>query len=402
MSWHAIPGGVTAAQGFQASGLACGIKVRGKRDLALIVSDRPALVAGTLTTNRLAAAPIQWCRTLFRRGRAQAIIANSGNANACTGPQGVTDTEAMAQAAASALGVDPHLVLVASTGVIGRPMPIRRILAAVPAAVTALTPRGSHAAAEAIMTTDTVVKEIAVEIILNGKPVRLGGIAKGSGMIHPAMATMFAFLTTDAAITLPALRVAVRRAVSHSFNAITVDGEMSTNDIVALLANGAAGNRTLQTGDSGLGIFTRALTHICEELAKAIVRDGEGASHLVTVEVRGAASAVEAHQAAETIANSLLVKTMVTGRDPNWGRVAAAVGASGAHLDPARVTMALGHLVVFQHGRPARVNPLHIKRVLEAPEVLISVHLGVGTSHARMWTCDLTEEYVRINAKYTT
>ncbi len=402
MSWHATAGGVTAAQGFQASGLACGIKLRGKRDLALIVSERPALVAGMLTTNRLAAAPIQLCKPVLRRGKAQAIIANSGNANACTGLQGLTDAKAMVEATAQALHLDPHLVLVASTGVIGRPMPIRRILPAIPEAVNALTSRGSHAAAEAILTTDLVVKEVAVECLLDGKPVRIGGIAKGSGMINPTMATMFAFLTTDAAITLPALRVALKHAVAHSFNAITVDGDMSTNDIVLLLANGAAGNKTLQAGDAGLGRFTRALTHVCETLAKAIVRDGEGATRLVTVEVRGAASQSEAQKAARTIANSLLVKTMVAGHDPNWGRVAAAVGASSAHLDPHRLAIALGGIVVFQHGHPVRVNPLHLKRMFEHPEVTIDVHLGVGTSHARLWTCDLTEGYIRINAKYTT
>lgn len=400
--WHAIPGGVTAAAGFQAAGISCGIKLHGKRDLALISSDQPALAAGMLTTNRLAAAPILRCRPVLRRGKAQAIIANSGNANACTGAHGLADADAMVQAAAGALRIDPRLVLVASTGVIGRPMPIRRIVEAIPRVVTALTPRGSHAAAEAIMTTDLAAKETAIEYPVDGKPVRIGGIAKGSGMINPAMATMFAFLTTDAAITLPALRAALRQAVAHSFNAITVDGEMSTNDIVVVLANGTAGHRTLQVGDGALGTFTRALTHVCETLAKAIVKDGEGAHHLITVEVRGTASAHEAQKAARMIANSLLVKTMVAGRDPNWGRVAAAVGASGAHLDPARLTIALGGITVFQHGHPVRVNPLHLKRAFEHAEVLISVHLGAGTSHARIWSCDLTEGYIRINAKYTT
>ena len=415
-AWHVISGGVTAPHGYDAHGVGAGIKLRGRRDLALIVSREPALVAGTLTTNKLAAAPIQLCRPILKRGKAQAIIANSGNANACTGPQGLHDARTMIHETARALRIDPHLVLVASTGVIGRPMPTRRIVAALPELAAGLNPRGSRAAAEAILTTDLVVKETAVEFAVprparcqgsalapaTRKVLRIGGIAKGSGMINPTMATMFAFLTTDAAITLPALRMALRQAVAHSFNAITVDGEMSTNDIVLLLANGAARNRPIQAGDSALAAFTRALTHVCETLATAIVRDGEGAGHLVTVEVRGAASAHDAQKAARTIANSLLVKTMVAGRDPNWGRVAAAVGASGAHLHPGRVAITLGGLTVFQHGQPARVNPLHLKRMFEHPEVLISVHLGAGVSHARVWTCDLTEGYIRINAKYTT
>lgn len=401
MNWKEISGGVTAPQGFSASGVSCGIKTRGRRDLGLIVSDRPAAAAGMLTTNRLAAAPIQWCRPILRRGKAQAIVANSGNANACTGPLGIADARTMAEGVAQALCLQPHAVLVASTGVIGRPLPIRRIVAGIPELVRQLSPHGSHAAAEAIMTTDTVIKETAIEGTIHGTLIRIGGIAKGSGMIHPAMATMFAFLTTDAAVTLAMLRQALRTAVGQTFNAITVDGEMSTNDTVVVLANGAAGNRPLQAGDGGMGILTRALTAVCERLALAIVRDGEGATQLVTVEARGAASTAEAQKAAKAIANSLLVKTMVAGRDPNWGRVAAAVGASGVHLHPGRLTIALGGFVVFQHGQPARVNPLRLRRALEHPEVAIGVHLGVGTSHARVWTCDLTEGYIRINAKYT-
>lgn len=402
MTWHAIAGGATAPHGFQAAGVGCGIKLRAKRDLALILSERPATVAGMVTTNRLAAAPIHLCRPVLRRGKAQAIIANSGNANACTGPQGHQDATAMLQATAEALHLDPRLVLVASTGVIGRPMPLRRILTGIPEAVAALSPRGAHAAAEAILTTDLVTKEVAVECVLDGRPVRIGGMAKGSGMINPSMATMLAFITTDAAVTLSALRVALRHAVAQSFNMITVDGEMSTNDLVVLLANGRSGIRPLQAGDGRLGTFTRALTHVCETLAKTIVRDGEGATRLVTVEVRGAATAAEAARGARTIANSLLVKTMVAGRDPNWGRVAAAVGAAGIRLDPLRMTIALGGLVVFQHGRPERVNPLHLKRAFDHPEVLISIHCGAGSSHARVWSCDLTEGYIRINAKYST
>ncbi|MBI4226731.1 MAG: bifunctional glutamate N-acetyltransferase/amino-acid acetyltransferase ArgJ [Candidatus Omnitrophica bacterium] len=413
-----MPGGVTAPQGYEAHGVSAGIKLHGKRDVALIVSRQPALVAGMLTTNKLAAAPVLLCRPILRRGKAQAIIANSGNANACTGPQGMQDAKTMIHATAETLRIDPHLVLVASTGVIGRPMPIRRIVAALSDLALGLNAHGSRAAAEAIMTTDLAVKETAVEFAVphparcqggqaplapaTRKALRIGGIAKGSGMINPAMATMFAFLTTDAAITLPALRAALRQAVAHSFNAITVDGEMSTNDTVLLLANGAAGHAPIQAGDTALGTFTRGLTHVCETLAKAIVRDGEGASHLVTVEIRGAISAHDAQKAARGIANSLLVKTMVAGRDPNWGRVAAAVGASGAHLNPGRLTIALGGIPVFHHGRPVRVNPLHLKRIFEHSDVPISIHLGVGTSHARIWTCDLTEDYVRINAKYTT
>ena len=402
MSWRAISGGVTAPTGFQASATSCGIKVKGRRDLALIVSDRPALVAGMLTTNRLAAAPVHLCRTILQHGQAQAIIANSGNANACTGIQGQLDAETMAVATARALQVKPGYVLVASTGVIGRPMPMRRILAGIPEIAATLSPQGSRAAAEAIMTTDLTPKEAAVECSIDGKRIRIGGIAKGSGMINPAMATMFAFLATDAAITPVALRQGLRQAVESSFNAITVDGDMSTNDTVLLLANGAAGNRLVQPGKASFTTFTKALTVVCETLARAIVRDGEGASRFIAVDVRGAASIRDAQRAARTIANSPLVKTMVAGRDPNWGRVAAAVGASRVRLDPHRLTIALGGITVFQHAQLRKVNPLHLKRAFGQPEISILVHLGAGASKARVWTCDLTEAYVRINAKYTT
>ena len=389
--------------GFRASGVSCGIKLRGKRDLALIVSDAPATAAGVLTMNRLAAAPIPLCRTVLRTRKAQAIIANSGNANACTGPQGLADAASMATATACALEMNPGLVLVASTGVIGRPLPMRRILRGIPEAAAALSRHGSRAANEAILTTDLTIKETAVECLIDGRRIRVGGIAKGSGMINPALATMFAFLTTDCAVTAPGLRAALRKAVDQSFNAITVDGDMSTNDMVVILANAAAGNRPpLGPSEAGMITFTRALTHVCETLAKAIVRDGEGAGHFVTIDIQGAATAAEAQRAARTIANSPLVKTMVTGCDPNWGRVAAAVGASRVHLNPSALTITLGGITAFHHGQPARVNPLHLKRALARPEVVICAHLGAGTSQARIWTCDLTEGYIRINAKYTT
>jgi glutamate N-acetyltransferase/amino-acid N-acetyltransferase len=392
--------GVTAPRGFLASGISSGIK-RGTPDLALIFSQYPAAAAGILTTNRLAAAPVLLARETLARGQAQAVIVNSGNANCCTGPRGMEDARAIRQAAAFSLGVPPQQVLVASTGVIGRFLPTRKIVRAVPQLTSHLSHQGSLRAAQAILTTDLATKSVCVATKVQGKRIAIGGIAKGSGMIDPAMATMLCFLTTDAAVGAGALRLALQEAARDSFNAITVDGQMSTNDMTLVLANGAAGNKPLHPRHKGWAAFTEALRQICMELALKIIKDGEGATRFVRVRVQGASSRHEAFSVAKAIANAPLVKTMVAGSDPNWGRVAATVGAAGIALNPERITIGLCGIPVFRKGTPAAVNRLLLRERFRGKEVEIEVGLGRGNAHAQIFTCDLTERYVRINAKYS-
>lgn len=396
-----VKGGVTAPCGFSAAGVRCGIKKRGK-DLALLASDRPAAAAGMLTVNRVRASSVEWTQAALRRGRARAIVANSGNANCCTGKRGARDTREMAQVVARTLRIRPDEVLVGSTGVIGRFLPMARVREGIRKAAWALNPRGSLLAAEAIMTTDTRPKEIAVRFRVGGVPVTVGGIAKGSGMIAPHLATMLAFLTTDARAGRALLRRILRRAVGESFNTITVDGEMSTNDMVLLLANGAAGAPAIPAGSADARALERALRTVCRHLAREIVRDGEGVTRMMTVRVTGARNVPEARRVARQVANSALVKTMVAGRDPNWGRVAAAVGASGVPVDPERLTIRFGRTAVFRRGEPARVPQETLLAEADRPEVHIGVELGRGRAEHQMLSGDFSEEYVRINAKYTT
>lgn len=398
---EALRGGVTAPAGFSASGSFCGIKRRGK-DLALIVSDRPAQVVGMLTTNRLKAASVLRAARLLRRGTARAVVANSGNANCCTGQRGARDTEKTAHWAAQATGVPASQVVVASTGVIGQPLPMERLRQGIEKAAASLNRTGSHRAAEAILTTDTRPKEIAFRFFVEGKPVTVGGIAKGSGMIAPNMATLLAFLTTDAPVKRTDLRNALRFFVSRTFNAITVDGETSTNDMVILMANGAAPVPTIRLGGRAYRNFFDAVGLVCRHLAHEIARDGEGVTRLFTVRVTGAARTDQAERVARRVANSLLVKTMVAGRDPNWGRVAAAVGASGVPVRPDRLTLRLGKCVVFRRGEPARLSRQALLAEVDRPEVQIGIDLGQGNEEAHRIGADLTEGYVRINAKYTT
>ena len=395
-----VPGGVTAPIGFVAAGVFCGIKKRGK-DLALIVSSRPTAVAGTLTVNRMRAPCVEWAEKILKKGRARAIIANSGNANCCTGRQGVRDNRAMAEETARLFGIPSEQVLVASTGVIGQPLPMESVRAGIRSARAHLKRTGSHSAAEAILTTDPRPKEFAVCWKTAGRSVTVGGIAKGSGMIAPHMATMLAFLTTDLTVKPGLLREALRQAVPSTFNAITVDGEMSTNDMVLLMANGGAGLPPLKKGTADYWDFLKAVRQVCETLAKEIVRDGEGVTRLFTVKVTGAASPSEAMRAARQIANSLLVKTMVAGRDPNWGRIVAAAGACGVPFKPNRLTIRLGKLTVFKGGEPASVSKAAMLEQVDQPEIVMEVGLGRGVAQARILSGDLTEEYVKINAKYT-
>lgn len=401
-----IPGGVTAARGFRASGVRCGLKVSGNPDLALVVSDGPASVAGVFTTNQVKAAPVLLSRQVAAGGEARAVILNAGNANCCA-PNDMANAVRMQAAAARALGLAREEVFVCSTGVIGHELPVAKIEDALPAAAAALSPNGGAAAARAIMTTDTRPKEIAVEIALPEGPVRVGGMCKGSGMIAPNMATMLAVLTTDAAVDAPALQAMLAEAAKATFNCVTVDGDTSTNDTLLFFAGGASpaadafreGHPRCAENRERL---RAAVLHVCEHLAREIARDGEGATKLVRVEVSGAADADAADAVARTIANSPLVKTAVFGQDPNWGRILAAAGRAGVALDPARVTVTIGDATVFRNGLAAPFDPEAARAAFSADEVRIAVDLGAGLASRRIWTCDFTYDYVKINAEYHT
>ncbi len=398
-----VTGGVTAAQGYRACGVSAGIKRAGKLDMALLVSDRPAAIAGVFTTNRIQGATVKLCRERLGEGVARAVIINSGNANACTGAQGLEDAREMARLAAQGIGCDARHVLVCSTGTIGIPLPMDRIANGATAATAALKADGGPEAARAIMTTDTVDKQYAVELMLAGKTVRVGGMAKGAGMIEPHMATMLAFVTTDAAVAQADLQACLTRAVSRSFNRITVDGDQSCNDTVLLFANGVAGGAELNAAHRDWPAFEAAVETVCRELAMNVVRDGEGATKFVTVEVRGAASDADADLAARAIARSFLVKTSWFGGDPNWGRVIDAVGYSGADVREELVDIAYDGLTAFQQGRPVLHQRLpELEAVLRRPQFALTVDLHLGGGSAVMYTCDCSVEYVKINSEYMT
>jgi glutamate N-acetyltransferase/amino-acid N-acetyltransferase len=393
--------GVTAPAGFRAAGVSAGIKPTGALDLALIVSDAPARAAAVFTTNRAQAAPVLLAREHLARSRsvASAIVVNSGCANACTGAGGVEAARQMAAETARLLKCEVDQVLVASTGVIGVALPIEKIRAALPLAVDGLTADHGALAARAIMTTDPFPKEAAAHVRLGAGEIAIGGTAKGSGMIEPMMATMLAFVTTDAAVPAPLLDRALHAAVDDTFNAITVDGECSTNDCVMVLANGASG---ASVDESSYSAFVGGLRDVCRDLALGIVRGGEGASKLVKVVVTGAASAADARRAAKTIANSPLVKTAIHGGDPNWGRLIAAAGRSGVAFELERAAVSIGPVVLFKDGRPYDEAAPQAAAYLRSKDVDLSVHLGAGEASSTVWTCDLSAEYVRINADYRT
>ncbi len=399
-----IAGGVTAAVGFSASGIAAGIKSASDRlDLACVFADRPASWAATLTTNRFAAAPVKLARALLRQGGPlQAVLVNSGNANAATGPEGDRRARKVAAAVAKVLELPAGRVLVSSTGIIGRPLPADRIVRAVPEAVRTLEAAGGGRAAHAIMTTDTFVKEAALELRIGGRTVRIGGMCKGAGMIHPNMATMLAYITTDAVVPQGLLRRLLSAAVERTFNRVNIDGDQSTNDTVVLLAGGAAGARVPAAGPDRER-FATALGEICRRLAELIVRDGEGATKLVEIAVSGARSAADAHRVADTVANSKLVKTAWFGQDLNWGRIAAAVGYAGARVDPEKVSITLNGKPVVTGGRG--VSPARMARAaneMQEPVLRFAIDLGLGTGSDAVLTCDLTHDYVSINAEYPT
>jgi len=392
--------GVTFARGFVAGAIAAGVKHEGtaRLDVALIASTvEHCHAAGVFTTNQVIAAPCVVTKKHAARGHLRGIVVNSGNANACTGPQGERDAVAMANAAGGLLHVDPQDVAVASTGVIGVPMPMDRIRQAI--ARIALSEGGWDDASHAIMTTDTRPKVAERELTLAGGVVRIGGMAKGAGMIHPNMATMLAFVTTDAHIDGAALRPMLRSAADDSFNAISVDGDTSTNDTLLVLANGASGVRV---GTLDGPAFLDALTAVCLDLARAIVADGEGVTKVFEVQVTGAASESDARLAARTVTTSNLVKTAIHGADPNWGRILAAAGRSGAKVDQTKASVHIADVAVFAQGSPRAFDGDAVRRVFEQRDITIGVDLGVGSESAHAWGTDLSAEYVRINAEYTT
>ncbi|MDQ0285442.1 glutamate N-acetyltransferase/amino-acid N-acetyltransferase [Desulfofundulus luciae] len=401
-TWEEKSGGVTAPQGFLAAGVAAGVKYKGRRDIALIFSEVPARAAGVFTTNLVKGAPVLVTMERISRGRARAVVVNSGNANTCNGEQGIRDARAMAQETARVLNIPEEDVLVASTGVIGQPMPMDRILPGIAAAARELSSGGGAAAAEAIMTTDTEPKETALSITLSGHTVTIGGMAKGSGMIHPSMATMLCFITTDAAVSAPCLQEMLRHAVDRSFNMISVDGDTSTNDMVLVLANGRAGNPEITAENEDYHLLRDALTEVCTRLARAVARDGEGATKLLEVKVINAASEKDARLAARAVVASNLVKAAIYGQDANWGRIICAAGYSGAHFDPDRVDIYLGDIMVARDGVALPFDEEAASSMLAGREVRVLVDLKSGEYEATAWGCDLTGEYVNINASYRT
>ena len=399
---------ITLVPGFQATGVACGIKKDRNLDLALITSDRPCAAAAVFTTNRVQAAPVLYDKNLIGAGHTiQAVLINSGCANACTGERGLEDVRQAAEWAGKALHIPAGSVFVMSTGVIGQTLPMDRIKAGIASASGALTASGGHAAARAIMTTDTVPKEAAARVHIGETVVTIAGMCKGSGMIHPDMATMLAMLVTDASVEQDVLQAALRTVVNRTFNMITVDGDTSTNDTLLLLANGQAGNLEITDMSSeDYAALVDGLQNVAETLAKSIVVDGEGATKFITIHVTGAPDFAAAKRVAKSIAHSPLVKTAIYGQDANWGRVICAAGYSGVALDPDKLSLWMGNEVdslhLVQDGAPFEMDESRASHILASRDVVLKLDLGMGAVEATVWTCDLTHRYVDINAHYRT
>lgn len=405
--WHPTPGGVTAPKGFLAAGITAGLKASGKADLSLVVAPPGAVCAGTFTTSVVRAACVNLCadRLAATGGRARAVLTNSGQANACTGDRGLVDSLRATGSLAQRLGLDDDEVLICSTGVIGVPIPMEILLAGLDPLVAALSPEGGDGAARAILTTDLIDKQIAFEADLGGRRVRIGGMAKGSGMIHPAMATMLAVLSCDAGVPAEVWQAMVKRAVDRSFNAITVDGDTSTNDCFLAFAAGEPLN------PEHFDALEAGLTQVASWLGRAIARDGEGATCLIEVQVSGTAGDAEAITVARTVCGSSLVKCAVHGRDPNWGRILAAAGRSGVAFDPGAVALWLGDHQLMAAGQPlpfdrpaasGYIRDRAAAAYLQDDTVLIRLGVGTGPGQGRAWGCDLSDQYIRINADYTT
>ena len=394
-----IKGGITAPKGFKAAGVHCGIKKK-KKDLALIYSEVPANAFALFTSNKVKAAPLLVCKKqLQKNNKIQAVVINSGSANACTGEKGIGDAHKTIKIASETLRINKNKVLVASTGKIGIFLPMDKIKKGIEKACSQMSKYGYKDAAEAILTTDTCSKEMAVEIDIDGVPARIGGVAKGSGMIHPGLGTMLCFLTTDAKITSSLLKKSINNAIITSFNSITIDGERSTNDMVLILANGMAGNKEISSGTPEANKFQNALNYVCLELAKMIVKDGEGATKFAEITVKGALNDIQARTAAFYIAESSLVKTMLYGKDPNWGRIVSAVGNAPIKLNPDKIKVFFDGICVVQNTMPAGGRE-KAKKLLKNRSIIISVDLGIGKGKWTVWTSDLSTEYVKINAAY--
>ena len=403
-----IDGGVCAAKGFKAAGVFCGVKANSsptKKDLALIYSEIPCAAAGIFTKNQVKAAPVLLDMELIKDGVAQAIVANSKNANACA-PEGMENAKRMCRAAAEALNIPAENVMVSSTGVIGQRLNIEAIEKGIPMAAAQLSFDGSDAAANAIMTTDTVKKEFACEVEIDGKTIHIGGIAKGSGMIHPNMGTMLCYITTDCAISAPMLKKALLSANSVSFNRISVDGDTSTNDSCIVLANGLAGNKEITAEGADYDVFLEAFVAICTDLARSMAADGEGAKHLITCQVNGAKSVEQAETIGKSVIGSALTKSAIFGCDANWGRVLAAMGYSGETFDPEKVNVSFassaGNVPVCKDGRGLDFDEELASKILSEKEVIIDIVMAEGCCEATCWGCDLTYDYVRINGDYRT
>jgi glutamate N-acetyltransferase/amino-acid N-acetyltransferase len=410
--WKEITGGVTAPKGYRAAGITAGLKPSGLPDLALIVSDVEAIAAGVFTTSQVRAACVDYCRQhLQKKASARAILCNAGQANAATGEQGWQDALASAKALGEALNISSDSILLASTGVIGQRIRMDALLSGIPTLVSSLSETGSDAAAKAIVTTDLVTKSIALETTIDERPVRIGGICKGSGMIHPNMATLLAFVTCDAAVSTSLWQQMLSRAADKSFNQITVDGDTSTNDSLIALANGQSRTAAITEMGPEAEKLEAMLTAVCQYMAKSIARDGEGATCLIEVEVTGAPDDKAARQVAKTIVGSSLFKSAVFGRDPNWGRIAAAAGRAGVHFDQENLRIQLGDFLLMENGQPLAFDrpaaSAYLKQAaageyLKEDTVVVSVCIGNGAGTGKAWGCDLSYDYVKINAEYTT
>lgn len=397
---NVISGGVTAPKGFKAAGVSCGIKKDDKKDLAIICSDDIAIAAGVFTKNVVKGHSLQMTMEHIKNGCARAAVINSGSANACVGETGYKNAKEIAEAAGCLVGCDCENILVGSTGVIGLPLDMPKILSGVKKAASMLSPEGSHDAAQAIMTTDLVKKEIAVETEIQGKKVKIGAIAKGSGMIHPNMATMISVITTDVNISKELLDKALKETVSHTFNRVSVDGDTSVCDMVVIFANGKAENTGILNEDTEYNNFKCALEFVCEHLSRLIAKDGEGATKLIEVIAEGAASSDDAYKVVSSIAKSPLVKTAIFGEDANWGRIITAAGYSGAEFDPNLIDISIGSLLVCKNGTALDFDEGEAKKILEKDEVQLKVNLNIGPFSDRIWTCDFSYDYVKINGNY--
>ncbi len=397
---HVIEGGISSVPGIQTAGISCGIKAK-KSDLALIYSESEAQAAAVFTTNEVQAAPVQLCKTRLAKGKIQAIIANSGNANACTGKQGMADAQQMARLTARGLGIDENLVWVASTGIIGVPLPMPKIKTGIEQIIPKLSAAGGHDAAEAILTTDTRPKQVAVQFQITDRLLTIGAIAKGSGMIRPQMATMLCFIATDAPIESSILQVALKGAVHKSFNRISVDGDTSTNDMVLLLANAKAGGEPLKPDSPDWTAFSAALDYVCLKMAKAIVRDGEGATKFIELNVQGAASEAQARKVAFAIADSPLVKTAFFGQQANWGRIMGVIGTAAAKIQPERIDIYVGKLKLVESGCSLGEEvESRAATLFKEKDIQLTIDLRLGTATTQVWTTDLSYDYIKINADY--